>query len=76
MQVKETKASQTIKKTLVDDKGVESVLAVEWQTDDGKCAEVLFNGKVVVSAFIMNQLLKEFLDRCPMAFEEPDPDCK
>jgi hypothetical protein len=76
MKVKDTQASQTIKKTIVDDECVEHVLAIEWQHEDGKSASVFLDGKVVTDAYIMNQLLKEFLDRCPMAFEEPVPEEK
>jgi len=74
MKVTATKASQTIKKTVVDDKGVERVLAVEWQQDEGKDATIFYNGVIVTDAAIVNQLLKEFLDRCPMAFETPEPE--
>jgi len=74
MKVTATKASQTIKKTVVDDKGVERVLAVEWQQDEGKDAAIFYNGVIVTDAAIVNQLLKEFLDRCPMAFETPEPE--
>ena len=72
MKVKATKASQTIKK-VIDDNGTERVLSVEWQEDNGKDAAIFFNGVIVTDAAIVNQLLKEFLDRCPMAFETPEP---